>query len=333
MPNDKPDKPADKPAAPVTPDASSAAEDDSLEAPADTTQATPSSETPAIPTAKGGKVGVVKKFGLFRNLYLLVFAILLIAAGAVVYVSIKASKKETKTTKVTTLTDQQLSSLKGNTTLVGDAKQTLDIQSNTIFEGQVLLRADLDVAGTIKTGGKLSLTSLAVGQEGTFGQLGVNNGLNVGGDTTLQGQLTVQKNLDVNGTASFGALSVSSLTVSTLQLRGDLSLNRHIVTSGGTPGRTKGTAVGGGGTASVSGSDTAGTVTINTGSSPPTGCFITVGFKNNYGATPHVVISPSNSSSANLRYYTNRSSTSFSVCTASAPSSGTTYIFDYIVIK
>ena len=61
------------------------------------------------------------------------------------------------------------------------------------------------------------------------------------------------------------------------------------------------------------------------------GCFVTINFSQRYGATPHVVISPSNSAAASLSYYTNRSATSFSICTASAPAGGATYLFDYIV--
>jgi cytoskeletal protein CcmA (bactofilin family) len=327
MPNDK-----DKPTQPAEAQAPPGVEDDSLDAPEPQAATTPAAGEPAItPAVKGKKVGIIKKFAPFRNMYLIVFALLVVAGGAVVYVSIKTSKKETNTTTISNLTDQQLASLKGSTTLVGDAKQTIDIQSNSIFEGQVLLRSDLNAAGSIKAGGSLSVTSISVGDSGTIGQLGINDGLKVGGDTTLQGELTVQKNLSVTGTASFGNLSVSGLSVTTLQLRGDLNLKRHIVTRGGNPSRNNGTALGGGGTASVGGSDTAGTITISTGNNPPAGCFITVNFVQAYSSTPHVIISPSNSSSAALHYYTNRSSTNFSVCTTNAPSAGTTYIFDYVI--
>jgi hypothetical protein len=236
-----------------------------------------------------------------------------------------------KTSSTSSLTDQQLSALKGNTTLVGDAKQTLDVQSNSIFEGQVLLRSDLNVAGAIKVGGGLSLSSITVGGAGNFGQLGVNGGLNVGGDTTLQGQLTVQKGLTVGGSTTFGNLAASQLTVTSLQLKGDLSVNRHVVTAGGNPGRSNGTALGSGGTASVSGSDTAGTVTINTGGSPPAGCFITINFVQKFGTTPHVVISPSNSAAATIQYYVNRGPTNFSVCSNGVPAASTNYTYDYVV--
>lgn len=305
--------------------------DDSLEAPPQHVQVTGTPASPTPPSAPK-KDGPVTRLRSAINIYLVVFVLLLIAAGIAIFLTARGSKPRTNVANVGSLTDQQLSALKGNTTLVGEAKQTLDVQSNSIFEGQILVRGDLNVAGAIKVGGGLSLNSITVGGAGSFGQLGINGGLNVGGDEVLQGSLTVQKSLTVAGSASFGSLSVSSLSVSSLQLKSDLLLSRHIVTSGGIPGRSNGTALGGGGTASVSGSDTAGTVNINTGGGPPAGCFVTINFAHSFGTTPHVVISPANSSAASLQYYTNRSTGSFSICTANAPSGGTNYVFDYVVL-
>ncbi|HET7529069.1 MAG TPA: hypothetical protein VFJ84_02475 [Candidatus Saccharimonadales bacterium] len=322
MPSDE-NKPADGAQTPVQPAAPT--ESDSLETPAGGSAPAPSDAPPPKP-------GGWHNLPFIRNMWLMVFVLVVIAGAAVVFVSLKSSKSTTQVTKAGSLTDQQLASLKGNTTLVGDAKQTLDVQSNSIFEGEVLLRSNLDVAGSLKVGSGISIPSITVGGNGTFGQIGISGGLNVAGDTTLGGQLTVQKNLTVNGSASFGNLSVSQLGVTTLQLRGDLNINQHINASGGTPGRSLGTAVGSGGQASVSGSDTAGTVNISTGGSPPAGCFITVQFVHAFSSTPHVVISPSNSSAAGLDYYVSRTASSFSVCTASAPSASTTYTFDYIAI-
>ncbi|HET6863639.1 MAG TPA: hypothetical protein VFH37_00330 [Candidatus Saccharimonadales bacterium] len=305
--------------------------DDSLEAPPPPVQVTGAPVSPTPPPAPK-KDGLVTRLRSAINIYLVVFVLLLIGAGFAIYLTARGSKPKTNVANVGSLTDQQLSALKGNTTLVGDAKQTLDVQSNSIFEGQILVRGDLNVAGAIKVGGGLSLNSITVGGAGNFGQLGINGGLNVGGDEVLQGSLTVQKSLTVAGSASFGSLSVSTLSVSSLQLKNDLIVNRHIITSGGGPSRSGGTALGSGGTASVNGSDTAGTVNINTGGSPPAGCFVTVNFSQHYGTTPHVVISPSNSSAASLQYYATHSTAGFSICTASAPGAGANYTFDYVVL-
>jgi hypothetical protein len=331
MPNDK-----KTPASASNPEPESLEGEESLEGPE--TQAP--NDAPSAPAPEAADIlPPANKRGfppaiIINNLYMIVFAFLLIAAGSVVYITLQAGKPNSNTTtKVGSLTSQQLASLKGNTTLVGDSKQTLDIQSNTIFEGQILARSDLNVAGTLKVGGPLSIPSINVGGAGTFAQVGISNGLNVAGDTVLQGALTIQKNLSVLGSASFGSLNVSSLSITTLQLKGDISLNQHVVTSGGNPGRSNGTALGGGGTATVSGSDTAGNIAINTGSGPPAGCFITINFALKFSNTPHIVVSASNSAAGTLQYYTtNRSNTGFSVCTDTAPTASTTYSFDYIVI-
>jgi hypothetical protein len=303
--------------------------DDSLEAPA----GPPAPQVSSPPPMPPKKDGLMKRFRAHTNIYLVVFLLLLLVTGLIIYITVKGSQPKTNVTSAGSLTDQQLAALKGNTTLIGDAKQTLDVQSNAIFEGQVLLRSDLNVAGTIKVGGGLSLSSLTIGGPGNVGgQLAVNGGLNVGGDTILQGSLTVQKNLSVGGSASFGSLSVSTLNVTNLSLKSDLSLSRHITTSGGAPSRANGSALGAGGTASVNGSDTAGTVNINTGGGPPAGCFVTVNFNQRFGSTPHVVISPASSAAGSLQYYVNRTSSGFSICTANAPSGGTSYVFDYVVV-
>jgi cytoskeletal protein CcmA (bactofilin family) len=279
------------------------------------------------------KHGFSKRILDFANLYFIAFLLLILFGAGGIFAAVKFNDKKpgSQTAKTDSLTDKQLADLKSNTTLVGDAQQTLDIQGNSIFEGQVLMRNNLDVVGSIKIGGSLSLPAITVGGSSTFGQIHVNDQLSVSGNTTMQGSLTVQKSLSVAGSASFASVSASIINATNLQLNGDFVVRRHINVSGGTPSRGGGTSLGAGGTASVSGTDTAGTVTINTGGSPPAGCFINMNFTQRFNTNPHVVISPSNSSAATISYYTNRSTTGFSICTASAPSASTTYIFDYIV--
>jgi len=286
-----------------------------------------------ISTPSAKKTSLVKRLREFSNLYFIVFVLLFIMAVAATIVALtRSNPQKSNDKKTSSLTSEQLSQLQGNTTIVGDSSQILDIQSNTVLEGQLLVRKDLEVAGSIKVGGGLALSSVTVGGQGNFGQLQINGILSVSGDTTFSGQLSVQNNLNVTGSGSFGGnLTANQLTISTLKLSGNLQINRHIVVGGSLPARTNGSALGSGGTASVSGSDTAGTVTINTGGSPPSGCFVTVTFANAFSSTPHVIISPSNSSTAGLTYYTNRTSTNFKICTANTPSAGKTYLFDYVV--
>ena len=325
MPDDKPEdkKPAQEAApaaAPATP-----AEPESL----DIRQ---NAAAPAAAPAPAKKAGPLTSIRKIVNIYTIVFVLVVLAGAAVVIVSIKPTKTD-KTTPLGKLTDTQLSQLKSNSTLVGDPKQTLDIQSSTILEGQVLARSDLNVAGSLKVGGSLSLPSITIAGSANFAQAGVSGPLSVGGDTNLQGQLTVQKNLNVTGSASFGSLSVSSLSVTSLQVKNDFSISKHIVTSGGTPGHSGGTALGSGGTASVSGSDTAGTVNINTGGSPPAGIFVTLSFSQHFATTPHVVITPVGSASGSLQYYVNRDASGFSIGVSSPPPASSNFAFDYIVIQ
>jgi hypothetical protein len=286
-----------------------------------------------IPKAKANepKTPALKRLRSSRNLYLAIFIVLFAAACIVVVAAVRINNKNNSknTSTSESLSSSDLAKLSGTTTVVGDSKQTLDIQSAAIFEGQVLMRGELNVAGALKVGGSLSLPGITAGS-GSFGQLQVNDTFTASGNATVQGQLSVQKNLSVAGSGSFGTLSAAQLNVTNLQFNGDISVNRHISPGGGTPSKSNGSALGGGGTASVSGSDTAGTVSINTGSGPPAGCFVTINFAQKFNTTPHIVISPSNSSAGSLDYYTNRSNTSFSVCTASAPAAATNYIFDYI---
>lgn len=267
------------------------------------------------------------------NVYLLIFILVVVLAALGVFISFQRSRKESTSQLTTTpLTAETLDKLKESEAKVGDPKQVLSIESNTIFAGKVLLRDSLDVAGTIRVGGALSLPGITVSGSSSFDQIQANS-LSIAGDTNIQGQMTIQRNLSVTGSGSFGgALSAQSLNVQNLQLSGDLQINRHIDAGGGTPSRTNGSALGNGGTTSVGGSDTAGTVTINTGGSPGAGCFLTVNFNRAFNATPHIVVTPVGSAAAGLNYYINRSTSNFSICSTNAAPGGTSFSFDYIAL-
>lgn len=268
------------------------------------------------------------------NIYFLLFIFIMMIAAMVAYVSFTQSKKEEAPTTISTtpLDPNALSELQGNDVKVGDPKSTLSVESNAIFAGKVLIRDSLDVAGTIRVGGAVSLPGITVSGTSSFDQVSANN-LAVSGDVSIQGQLTIQRGITVSGSASFsGPISAPSISVDRFTLNQDLQLNRHIDAGGPTPGKVDGNALGGGGTASVSGSDTAGTVTINTGGGPVAGCFITVRFVNAYGGNPHVTIAPVGLAAASLQYYINRSATEFSICTATPAPASASFSFDYIVI-
>lgn len=287
---------------------------------------------PATPPPGGPSL--IRRLLARLNIYLLLFILLLIIAAGVIVLTLRTGKVANPSNPtVSSLTDSQIAALKGATTIVGSSKQTLDVQSDSIFEGHILARSNLDVAGSLKVGGGLNLPSLNVSGQTSLNAAQVGGDLKIAGATDIQGQLTLHKGLSVAGSTSFGNLSAGTLSVTSLQLSGDLGLNRHIVTSGNAANKSAGPALGSGGTASVSGNDTAGTVNINTGTSPSSGIFITVTFAHGFSGTPHVIITPVGSSSGSLDYYVNRTSSSFSIGDSSTPPAGRSFAFDYFVVQ
>ncbi|HTE22656.1 MAG TPA: hypothetical protein VK674_06470 [Candidatus Limnocylindria bacterium] len=304
---------------------------DSIEG-GDTAKATP----PPSPDSQKKKKFRDRLQGLVThiNIYLLLFILILVLSGVGVFVSMQRTKKEAEQPIITTqdLTQEALEQINESEVKVGDPKQTLAIESNAIFSGKVLIRDSLDVAGTIKVGGAVNLPGITVSGTSNFDQIQANK-LSVEGDAGIQGTLSVQANLTVAGGATFGgAVSVPQLTVQSLQINNDLTFTKHIDAGGPTPSASRGSALGGGGTASVGGTDTAGTVNINIGNSPSAGCFATVTFKSVFNGTPHVVITPVGSAAGGLNWYINRSASSFSVCTTNPAPGGANFAFDYIVI-
>lgn len=294
----------------------------------------PNAAPDSKPAGPAPKKTLKQKLARF-NLYLLLFIFILVLGIGIVVIAYFQSKKasNTSTLKTSTLTQQTLNQVAASDATVGNTQQVLNVQSSAVFAGKVLVREDLEVAGSLQIGGTVALSALTVSGTSQLGQVQINQNLSVNGDTGLQGSLTVAKSLQVNGTASFsGPITTPQITTSALNLNSDLRLTHHIIAGGATPGQTNGSALGGGGTASVSGSDTAGSVTINTGSSPAAGCFITVNFTSKYSSTPHVLITPVGSSAAGIQYYINRSTANFSICDASAPPAGSSFGFDYFVV-
>ncbi|HKR81558.1 MAG TPA: hypothetical protein VJR27_01000 [Candidatus Saccharimonadales bacterium] len=267
------------------------------------------------------------------NIYLLLFILLLIiTAIAITVTTLQLRKTSNNNAKIgnQSLSDSALQQLANSDATVGTSNQTLNVQSNAVFAGQVLVRSNMEVAGTIKVGGAASVSSLTVGGTSTLSQVQAA-GLSVSGNAAVQGNLTTQGNLNVSGTGSFGSVSAQRLSVGSLQLNGSLVLTSHITAGGPIPRKSDGNALGGGGTSSLSGSDTAGTININTGSSPAAGCFVNVTFAQAFSGTPRVLLTPVSSAAAGLPYYVTRSGTSFSVCTAAPAAAGQNISFDYAI--
>lgn len=328
------DKPADGTAPPE--------EADSLEATTTviedgTTDATnpnaaPDSSKKVDKNKQSGFKGFLRKFNIYLLLFVFLIVIALVVTGVSLLKSKQVSEKEKAAIKTEPLSQEALDALRQTDVKVGDPKQILSVESNAIFAGKVLIRDSLEVAGEIKVGGPLNLPGLTVSGASALGQVQASE-LQLSGNANIQGQVAIQNNLSVTGNGSFGGtITASALNVSNFQINGDIQFTRHLDAGGGTPGIASGPALGGGGTTSVSGTDTAGTVAINTGGGTAAGCFATITFAQRFGETPHVVITPVGAAGGAVNYYINRTATNFSICTANAAPAGQSFAFDYIAI-
>jgi cytoskeletal protein CcmA (bactofilin family) len=267
------------------------------------------------------------------NVYFLLFLLILALAGIAIFVGYNNAKRATDTSFIGNqeLSQEDLESLANSDQQIGDPQQTLTISSNAVFNGRVLVRDSLDVAGTIRVGGELSLPGITVSGTSAFENVQVASNLSIAGNTAVQGTLSVQQNLTVGGSASFsGQISAPALSVDRLILNEDLQINRHIDAGGPTPAVSRGGAVGGAGSVSISGTDTAGTVSINFGPGSGAGVIANVTFSRPFNEAPHVVITPIGSTCAGLNYYVNRTTGGFSINTTNATSGSCA--FDYIAI-
>ncbi|MCE7936762.1 hypothetical protein DYH10_03165 [Candidatus Saccharibacteria bacterium CPR2] len=270
------------------------------------------------------------------NPYLLLFiAVILIAIVVVVVAQLTETQKDPNnvTFQGSELDQNTLDKLLSKENNIGTPDQTLTVAANAIFNGKVLVKSDLDVAGKITVGGPLSLPGITVSGTSAFEDVQIKT-LSILGSVTIQQSLNVQDNANITGNVSVGGtISAAKISADVIEFTQGLSLSGHLITGGGAPSASSGTAVGSGGTVSISGNDTAGTVVVNTGSGPPAGILAYINFTKTYGTTPKVQITPVNSSTGALQYYVERSSGGFSIGTSNAPSGATTYVFDYFIVE
>lgn len=271
------------------------------------------------------------------NVYLLIFILLLVITVIVFVVAYIQSQQEpdSPATALQDLSSEDLQEIANGNANIGDPRYILNIQSDAIFAGSALVKGDLNVAGSIQLGQALSVPNITVAGTANLATAQVNN-LTVSGTTALQGRLAIQDELTVGRSLSVGGgLTAPQITTGTLTLggNGSLNLNNHLNAGGQTPSRSQGPAVGSGGSSSISGSDLAGTLNVNTGSGTSAGCFATITFVQRYSSTPHVIISPVGATAGSIEYYVDRSATNFSICTASAAPGGRSFAFDYFVVN
>jgi hypothetical protein len=283
------------------------------------------------------KPNAFKQFLRRFNVYFLLFLLVAIIAAAVAVVSYLNSQKTPKTPDTATqgLTQDTLKQLTNSDATVGDTGQTLTVQGNAIFTGQVLIQKDLNVAGTINVGGPIKLADLTVSNSTNLNTVQANT-LQVAQASTFQGVVTVQHGLNVAGGATIDNLTANQITVSKITVSGSgvLEIPNHISFTGASPGRQNidFNALGNGGSASINGSDTSGTFNMHTGAGPTAGCYLTITFNRPFSGAPHVIISPVGSAAGSMDYYANnRTSTGFQLCSNNAPAANATFAFDYFV--
>jgi len=291
-------------------------------------------------TAGGGqppkKLNPFKRFFRRFNVYLLLFVLIVVIAAVLSVVSFLNSKKAPKAPNIATqtLTSDALKQLANSDATVGDSGQTLTVQGNAVFSGQVLVQKDLNVAGTIKTSNPVTFTSLTASGQANLANTQIN-ALQVANGSTFQGTVTVQHDLNVAGAASFsGPLTAGQITVTKLIMSGNAQLQvpNHLAFTGPSPSRSlNGSVLGGGGSASVNGSDTAGTVNVNSGNNPSTGCFVSISFAKPFASTPHVVITPVGAAAGQGAWYVTRTTSSFSICVNSPYPANQNFAYDYFI--
>jgi hypothetical protein len=281
------------------------------------------------------KLSPIKKFFHKVNLYALIFFLLIVVAGAVTIVNYLNSQKATPESSLNSqdLSQDALKQLANTDASVGNTSQTLTIQGNAIIAGQTLARGSLNVAGNFQTAGSIQGASLTVSGAANLGATQINS-LQVATNAAIQGSTTL-RDLNVAGAASFGgALTASQITVTNLILSGNATLQvpNHIGFTGPAPSRVINAAVlGRGGSASVNGSDTSGTVNLSTGSGTTAGCFVQINFNQAFAKQPHVIVSPVGASAGQTQYYVTRTNAGFSICAAAPAPANQTFAFDYFV--
>src|SRR3990167_7193041 len=203
------------------------------------------------------------------------------------------------------ISSEDLNRLGINRSVIGDTGVELIVAPDAQFKCKVTISGDTTVSSPVVlnsklTGTEASLTQLQAGNtalqelnvngRSSLSDLVIRKDLVVTGLAHLQGQSTFSQAVAINNSLSVtGNLVVGGqLSVSTFSVQ-NLAVGKHIITSGGTPSVSKGSAVGSNGTVTISGNDTAGTVSINVGAGASGGTLANITFKTQYSGSPKVV--------------------------------------------
>lgn len=188
--------------------------------------------------------------------------------------------------------------------------------------------------------GSLS-SGLSYSMYASFSQAGPALVLGTGGLMTASGKVLFQD--PTNSATAFqvqdnigNAVLVADTSNGIVRVT-SLAVSGHIITGGSVPAIAAGTAACTSPTVSISGNDTSGIVTITTGSGCASdGKLATITFANQFGAAPHIILTPGSAASAGLNAYVDDSTisaTAFDIGTASVPANATAYKWNYIVVQ
>lgn len=254
--------------------------------------------------------------------------IALILLAGLTLVILAARKRETSITINTQSLDNgtlnQLTDATG-----GEARQQLTISPETLFKENVIIQGsaevqqDLTVNNTLTVKGLTELQGAVTVEEAAT----LRSGLTVGGSAAIGG------NLSVTGSITAASISVGSISISTVNVAGDVSFGGHLIPNGAAPSARPSVAASGG-NVTVSGNDTAGTIVINVGSGATlSGELAIITFNKAFNATPKVQLTPINTAASSLNYYATRSAGFFTINTSNTPTNGAIYVFDYLVTQ
>lgn len=159
-------------------------------------------------------------------------------------------------------------------------------------------------------------------------------------DISVLGTATIN-NLNVSGKTVLASLHVTGdalvegkLTVATIEV-GTITISGHIVTKGDSPMLNAFPSLGNTGAITVDGNDTAGTITIKTGTTGiNSGDLGKLIFKNSFGKAPRVILSAQDQPSQTAEIFpSSKTATDFTLKTGLTLPSNTTYTFDYVIIE
>lgn len=319
-------------------------------------------ESPAAPSSTppaGGKGPKQFKRGTYRPSHKATFlgvavvvAILAINVGVIAFLMRDPDTGGDVNRSEVTLSAETLDKLGVSKSPVGNRGTELVVGPNARFNGKVTIGSDISIAGKLSLNNKfiaqdaslakleagdVTLQQLGVNGDGTLTNVNVRQALAVAGPSRLQGPVTMSQLLTVNNSINVagnlaigGVLSARSFQASSLTSDTTLTIGGHIISRGAAPGLSPGGALGSGGTASISGSDSAGTVAANVGVGASAGIVANVTFRQAYASTPRVIVTAVGAGPRNV--YVNRSATGFSIGVGDAMPPGG-WAFDYFVIQ